>query len=77
MSFLDGFLKISENMAEKAHLEATTSFQDAVPGTELRSDAETGQHKVKSGRTQNVQNEDRQFKKELKVKYDTSRSVRR
>lgn len=75
--FVVGFKKVAENMADRAHLEATTSFQDAVPGTSLREVAETGQNKMKSGRTFNVQNEDKQFKKDLKVKYDTSRSVRR
>lgn len=77
MGFLSGFLKVAENLSDQALIEATTSFQDAVPGTSLRDKAETGQARGRATRTFNVRNEDKQFGKQFKVKYDTSRFGRR
>lgn len=76
-SFSQGFKKVAENLAEQALLEATVYNQDRIPGTELREVAETGQARGRATRTFNVQNEDKQFGKSLKVKYDTSRYGRR
>lgn len=75
--FVNGFKKVAEVLAERALLEATTNFQDAVPGTELRDKAETAQARGRATRTFNVKNENKEFNPDLKVKYDTSRSKRR
>jgi hypothetical protein len=48
-------------------------MQDAVPGTSIRSDAETGQFKGKNYRTRGVQNEDKEFNPKLKQKAQTAR----
>lgn len=66
-------LKQAENLAEQALLEANAPMQTAVPGSGLRDQAETGQAKGRATRTHNVRNEDREFGKAFKKKYDTAR----
>jgi hypothetical protein len=74
--FDKGFKKVAENLAEQSLLEATTYNQDRVPGTDIRDNAETGQARGRATRTFNVRNEDKQFGKQFKVKYDSSRGRR-
>lgn len=63
-------------LAEEAHTQSQVNMADAVPGQDFRDSSDTGQPGKKNART-GVQNEDKQFSRKLKVKYDSSRAVRR
>lgn len=75
MSFLKSFEKTAvTDLSEQARNEATASFEVAIPGTSLRSTAETGQRRKANTRTDGVLNEDRQFDPKYKVNWRTARA---
>lgn len=67
------FLKTAEHLAEVAHDLSGVSMADAVPGTELRGRAETGQYRGKNYRTEGVLNENREFAAKYKRKAQSAR----
>jgi hypothetical protein len=69
--------KTALDMSAEAARESSVSMTDSVPGAWAREEAETGQRMLKSTRTPGVRNEDREFSKKLKTKYDTARGGRR
>jgi hypothetical protein len=75
--FVEGFKKVALNMSEQAALESGVPMQDHVPGGYARENMETGQRRKVMTRTFNVRNEGKEFGKQFKVRYDTSRSKAR
>lgn len=69
------FSKTAEHLSDQAALEVT-NMQDRIPGTELRSKAETAQAKGRATRTFNVKNEDREFGRQYRKSSDTARGGR-
>ena len=73
MIFIAAFEKVAvEELQESARLEAMAPMQSAVPGTELRSKAETAQARGRATRT-GVMNEDKQFGSKYHTKWRNSR----
>lgn len=62
------------DMSNDARTEALAPMQTLAQGAWAREVAETGQPRMKSRRTFNVQNEDKEFKKELKTKWKNART---
>lgn len=62
---------LAMNAADEANINA--NMDTFVPGSSIRGDAETGQFKGKSYRTQGVLNENKEFGKQFKRKTQTSR----
>ena len=72
--FSSGFLKTAVvDLAEEARVTVLAPMQTAVPGSEARNKAETGQAKGRATRTFNVQNEDKQFASKFHRGWDNSR----
>jgi hypothetical protein len=73
-SFVKGLAKAAEaSMSMEANQQSGWSIGDEMPGTALRNNAETGQFKGKSLRTEGVQNEGKEFNQKFKQKAQTAR----
>lgn len=71
--FTAAFEKVAvDDMSESARILALAPMQTAVPGTELRSKAETAQARGRATRT-GVMNEDKQFGSKYRIKWRNSR----
>jgi hypothetical protein len=71
-AFVDSFRKIAVvDLPEESRYLATVPMQDYVKGQNL--DKETGQRKKVNTRTENVQNENRELKPELRHLWKNSR----
>lgn len=72
MSFIKAFKKVAvDDLAESARITALAPMQSAVPGTDLRDKAETGQARSKVERTRDT---DRNFAANRRTGWRNSRA---